>query len=94
MPNILLETMAAGIPVASSNRGPMPEILGDAGAYFNPENPHDISATLERLIDNSGLRAALADKSHAAARQYSWETCADQTFTFLADVYRQWTEKQ
>jgi glycosyltransferase involved in cell wall biosynthesis len=93
MPNILLETMAAGIPVASSNRGPMPEILSDAGAYFDPENPHDISVTLERLIDNPGLRAALADKSYAAARQFSWEVCADQTFTFLADVYRQWTEK-
>jgi glycosyltransferase involved in cell wall biosynthesis len=94
MPNILLETMAAGLPVASSNRGPMPEILGDAGVYFDPENPDDIAATLERLIGNPELRATLAEKSHAAAQQYSWEACADQTFTFIADVYRQWAEKQ
>ena len=35
MPNILLETMAAGLPVLSSNHGPIPEILGDAGLYFD-----------------------------------------------------------
>ena len=39
MPNILLETMAAGLPVLSSNHGPIPEILGDAGLYFDPEEP-------------------------------------------------------
>ena len=37
MPNILLEGMASGLPIACSNRGPMSEILGDAGLYFDPE---------------------------------------------------------
>jgi len=35
-PIILLEAMAAGLPIACSNKGPMPEVLGDAGIYFNP----------------------------------------------------------
>ena len=43
LPNILLETMAAGLPVACSNRGPMPEILGDAGLYFDPLQPQEIA---------------------------------------------------
>lgn len=94
MPNILLETMAAGLPLAASNRGPMPEILGDAGEYFDPENPANILAALERLICDPSLRAALAEKSHVAAQRYSWETCADQTFAFLASVHGQWAERQ
>ena len=39
MPNTLIEAMAAGLPIASSYRGPMIEILKDGGIYFNPENP-------------------------------------------------------
>ena len=37
MPNILLETMGAGLPIACSNRQPMPEILKNGGEYFDPE---------------------------------------------------------
>ena len=94
MPNILLETMAAGLPVAASNRAPMPELLGDAGLFFDPESPAEIVAALDRLIGDPGLRSALAKKGSSAAQQYSWEACADQTFAFLADVYRHWADQQ
>ncbi len=87
MPNILLETMAAGLPVAASNYGPMPEILGDAGVYFNPTSSVEIATGLKCLIINPGLRATLAEKSYAKAQQYSWQTSAEQTFTFLNKVY-------
>src|SRR5204863_6991078 len=40
MPNILLEAMASGLPIACSKRGPMPEILGNAGVYFDPDKPN------------------------------------------------------
>ena len=43
LPNILLEAMAASLPIACSNRGPMPEILKDAGIYFNPEQVSSIT---------------------------------------------------
>ncbi len=94
MPNILLETMAAGLPIASSHCGPMPEVLGDAGVYFDPENSADIAATLERLIANSAMRTFLSKKSNAKAKQYSWVTCANQTFDFLKEGYKHWAEEQ
>jgi glycosyltransferase involved in cell wall biosynthesis len=94
MPNILLETMAAGLPVAASSLPPMSELLGDAGLTFDPTNAADIAATLNRLIADPELRAALAEKSYSAAQQYSWEACANQTFAFLAGVYRQWADRQ
>lgn len=89
MPNILLETMAAGLPLACSNRGPMPEILGNTGLYFNPENPVDIGLAVGRLIDNPELRQELSQLSFLRCEQYSWERCAAQTFKFLASVTRE-----
>lgn len=84
MPNILLEGMAAGLPIACSRRGPMPEVLGEAGVYFDPEHPAEIAGALRELIDAPQLRERLARASHAQARAYSWQTCARETLEFLA----------
>ncbi len=86
MPNILLEGMASGLPVACSNRGPMPEMLGDSGIYFDPENAADIARALRELIENPGLRARLSLASHARAQAYSWRRCSHDTFRLLASV--------
>jgi glycosyltransferase involved in cell wall biosynthesis len=85
MPNTLLEHMAAGLPIACSNRGPMPEILGDAGIYFNPEDSCDIATVLQKLILDPELRTQLSKASFLAASEYSWNRCADQTFDFLKE---------
>ena len=86
MPNILLEAMAAGLPIASSRRGPMPEILGDAGVYFDPENVDEIEAALMSLVNDHQARAKWAATAFARASRYSWSQCADETFRFLAEV--------
>ena len=86
MPNILLETMAAGLPIACSNRGPMPEILGDSGLYFNPEQPIEIFNALESLINNPQLRSEKANASFLEVQKYSWSICANETFSFLDQV--------
>lgn len=89
MPNILIEAMAAGLPIASSDRGPMPEVLGDAGVYFDPDSPASITEAFRRLILDTPLRASLAESAWRKAQNYSWERCADATFAFIADVARQ-----
>lgn len=86
LPIILLEGMAAGLPIACSNFGPMPEILGEAGVYFNPLNSKDISIAIKKLIDNPELRAKIATLAFEKAKQYSWNKCAEDTFQFLADI--------
>jgi glycosyltransferase involved in cell wall biosynthesis len=90
MPNILLETMASGLPIACSNRGPMPEILGRAGVYFNPEKPDDIARALLELIESPKLRTELSKLSYKSAQQYSWQRCADETFGFLNAVVQEY----
>src|SRR4030042_840593 len=84
MPNILLEAMAAGLPIACSNRGPMPGMLGDAGMYFDPENPHEMEETLLKLMERPDLRSGFAQKAHERAKAYSWNRCADETFSFIS----------
>jgi len=86
MPNILLETMASGLPVACSNLGPMPEVLGESGLYFNPESPVAIKNILRKYIDSPNLRSKKANASTQRCRQYNWERCAHETFCFLVDV--------
>jgi glycosyltransferase involved in cell wall biosynthesis len=83
--NILLEAMAAGLPIASSDRSAMPEVLGEAGLYFDPEKPAEISAALLHLIKDRALREQLADKAYRRAAEFSWARCADATFSFLRD---------
>ena len=83
---ILLEAMAAGLPIASSNRGPMPETLGEAGVYFDPEQPVSIADALRRLVPNAPLRARLAGSAYEKAQGYSWGRCARDTFRFIANV--------
>lgn len=83
MPNILLETMAAGLPIVCSNSGPMPEVLGGSGLYFNPESPNEIYNAIEKYLQNPKLRQQMAFSSFKSVQKYSWVNCADETFSFL-----------
>jgi len=88
MPNILIETMAAGLPIACSNMGPMPEILGNGGLYFNPEDSNEIFNSLERLITSPQLRTEKAQASFSSVKKYSWASCTLETFLFLESVLK------
>jgi len=61
----------------------MREILGDAGCYFDPENPDDIAATLRKMVKFPELRAEKARAAYDLVQQYSWDRCAYETFSFL-----------
>jgi glycosyltransferase involved in cell wall biosynthesis len=84
MPNILLEAMAAGLPIACADRGPMPGVLGDAGLYFDPERPQTIAHAIKTLFGDADLRTSLAAKAYDRAAGFSWARCADETLAFLA----------
>lgn len=86
MPNTLLEAMASGLPIASSDRGPMPEVLRDGGAYFDPEDPGSIAAAVERIVLDQALRVRIAERARALAGQYSWARCAGETWAFLSRI--------
>ncbi|MDA7512688.1 glycosyltransferase, partial [Verrucomicrobia bacterium] len=89
MPNTLTEAMAAGLPIACSNCGPMPEILGNGGVYFDPENPIEISNKIQILVDNHTLRKKLQSNSKKNSLNYTWDKTAHNTFSFLEEIYAQ-----
>jgi glycosyltransferase involved in cell wall biosynthesis len=88
MPLSLLEAMAAGLPIACSDRPPMPELLKDGGIYFDPERPSAIAAAMRRLMVDEMTRTEFGRIGQAAARPYSWSRCAHDTFEFLAEFGR------
>ncbi len=88
MPITLLEGMASGLPIACSNRGPMPEVLGDGGVYFDPENPDSIALAIENIIINKSLRSFIARRAKHLSQQYYWTRCASETWDFLCDIAR------
>jgi glycosyltransferase involved in cell wall biosynthesis len=88
MPNTLLEAMAAGMPIACSRRGPMPEVLEDGGVYFDPEIPTSIASALQKLIDDSHLRKTVSLRAKILSARFSWERCARETWSFLAECYK------
>ena len=86
MPITLLEGMAAGMPIASSNRGPMPEVLKDGGVYFNPEDPNEIVQAIKKLLFNFDLRLQLSKNAKSQADKYTWARCSNETFSFLTNT--------
>ncbi len=87
MPNTLVEAMAVGLPIASSDRGPMPEVLEDGGVYFNPEDDESIAEAIERIILDGDMRSRISARAKALAARYSWSRCAEETWSFLAETY-------
>jgi glycosyltransferase involved in cell wall biosynthesis len=94
MPIILMESMVSGLPIASSNFGPMPEVLGSNGVYFNPEDSESISKSIQILIDSKELRTKMARDSYASVQTYSWQKCANDTFQFFQNIIQKKGEQK
>ena len=84
----LLEGMAAGLPIACSNRSCLPELLENAGVYFNPEDDASIAEAIRRLIDDPLLRENSATRARLLSQKYSWSRCTDDTWTFIMKTAR------
>jgi glycosyltransferase involved in cell wall biosynthesis len=88
MPNVLLEAMAAGLPIACSSRGSMPRFIGEATVYFDPEDAGSIARALREVFASPELRQRIAAGAYERAGAWSWARCAADTFDFLAEVGR------
>jgi glycosyltransferase involved in cell wall biosynthesis len=83
MPIILIEAMTSGLPIASSNKGPMPEILGEAGFYFDPTNVDTINMAIKTMLDSTELRNIYSHDSFSKSIKYTWKECSNKTFNYL-----------
>lgn len=82
-----LEAMAAGCPVLASNAASIPEVVGDAGILFDPENTAEIAKAILRVTQDPGLRTGLAKAGKEQAAAFSWEKAARETLGIYRKVY-------
>jgi glycosyltransferase involved in cell wall biosynthesis len=75
----VLEAMARGVPVASSNRSSLPEVAGDAALLFDPESVEEIRDAMERLFHDSALAERLRTAGREQAARFTWAQSADLT---------------
>lgn len=80
----VLEAMASGIPVITSNRASLPEVAGDVGLMVDPEDIDGMRTSMLRLIDDRDEAARLGALGIDRARQFTWQACAQKTL----GVYR------
>ena len=80
----LLEAMAAGVPVITSNRSALPEVAGDAALLVDPHNGEALGQALRELSVNVDLCRELARRGTARAQTFTWEKAVRETW----DVYR------
>jgi glycosyltransferase involved in cell wall biosynthesis len=81
----VLEAMAAGTAVVTSNLSSMPEVGGNAVRYVDPFDVASIRTGLEELLTDAGLRAELAAAGRARARAFTWERTARATLALLTE---------
>ena len=79
-----LEAMRCGTPVVASNAGSLPEVLGDAALFVDPEDTLSLADAIGSLIKDPSRHAEMAARGLRRAARYTWERTAEQT----RDVYR------
>ena len=72
----VLEAMASGVPVITSDTTSMPEVAGGAAILVDPYSPDALAAAMQRVIGNTSLRASMAQAGVAAAARFDWEVSA------------------
>ena len=75
----ILEAMTCGAPVAASNTSSIPELLGDLEGTFDPADPADIAASVQRVLENPELLESLRRRSEERVALYTWEGVAERT---------------
>lgn len=74
-----LEAMSSGCPVICSNTSSLPEVVGDAGEYFDPLHQDSMMRSIENVLTSPKRHEGLRDKGFTQASKFSWSKCAEET---------------
>lgn len=84
-----LEAMACGVPVITSNRTSLPEVVGDAGLMVDPDDVDALREQLRSLLEDQTLAQNLGQRGLQRAHMFSWDRCARETYAVYEQVLQQ-----
>ncbi len=82
-----LEAMSYGVPVAVSRRSSLPEVVGEAGVYFDPENAQDMADQMLRVLNDQNLRDDLRRRGPERAKEFTWRKTAQATWAVFENAF-------
>ena len=87
----VLEAMACGCPVITSNISSLPEVAGNATILVNPYNIIEITTSMNRVLKDKKLQEHLKRQGLKQAKKFSWKKCAKETFKIYQETYNEHT---
>jgi glycosyltransferase involved in cell wall biosynthesis len=81
----ILEAMASGCPVVTSNVYSLPEVAGKAALLIDPGNVDEIAFAIKRICQNESIAVELKEKGIRRAEEFRWDSCAEK----IANIYQQ-----
>ncbi|MBD3359846.1 MAG: glycosyltransferase [Candidatus Buchananbacteria bacterium] len=84
-----LEAMACGTPVVSSKSTCLPEIMGDAAIYFQPENNKEMAEKIYQALSDENLKNQLIARGFEQIKKYSWQKCGQATLNIYKQLLNQ-----
>jgi glycosyltransferase involved in cell wall biosynthesis len=82
----VLEAMAAGCPVVTSNLSSLPEVAGDAALLVDPKDANAIAEAIRAVCDDSALARRMKDEGRRRAAAFSWARTASETMRVYEEV--------
>ena len=82
----VLEAMACGTPVITSNVSSLPEVTGNAAILVNPNNIDELAEAIYNVLAREDLQKELREKGMRQAKQFSWQETARQTLKIYEQV--------
>jgi O-antigen biosynthesis alpha-1,2-mannosyltransferase len=82
----VLEAMAHGVPVVTSNRSALVEVAGNAALLVDPYSTEELESALRQLTTDPALRAKLAGLGSARANCYTWDRAVQATYSIYQEL--------
>ena len=82
----MLEAMACGVPVITSNTSSMPEVSGDAGFLVDPFKPEEITSAMIKILSDNTLKNQLISRGLLQSSKFSWRAMAENVLTIYQEI--------
>jgi len=82
----MLEAMACGVPVITSNTSSMPEVAGTAAYIIDPFKPEEITKAIVDILNDALLRHSLIEKGFTQAAKFTWKSMAEQVLELYSSI--------